>query len=203
MGEFVGCIEGMAAGLPGARLPGRLGQRLVLQRDRRPGDLADADDRRPRADRRSRPHGDHRLAQRGPGAGADRRDLRLARLLALSARGLRPRGGRAAAGRSRRPSGAMASWCARCASRAWSRPATTCPTAASTWRWPRWRWPRASAPISSCRTDCESAAAWLFGEDQGRYLLAVAPDRLAAGRGRGRPRRACWRGGSAPPAGPR
>ncbi|MGH6918648.1 MAG: phosphoribosylformylglycinamidine synthase subunit PurL, partial [Geminicoccaceae bacterium] len=32
-----------------------------------------------------------------------------------------------------------------------------------------------------------SAAAWLFGEDQGRYLLAVAPDRLpmveaAAGR---------------------
>ena len=27
--------------------------------------------------------------------------------------------------------------------------------------------------------DGESAAAWLFGEDQGRYLVAVAPDRLA------------------------
>jgi phosphoribosylformylglycinamidine synthase subunit PurL len=27
--------------------------------------------------------------------------------------------------------------------------------------------------------DLESAAAWLFGEDQGRYLLAVAPSRLA------------------------
>ena len=27
--------------------------------------------------------------------------------------------------------------------------------------------------------DCESDAAWLFGEDQGRYLLAVAADRLA------------------------
>jgi phosphoribosylformylglycinamidine synthase len=27
--------------------------------------------------------------------------------------------------------------------------------------------------------DCESPMAWLFGEDQGRYLLAVAPDRLA------------------------
>jgi phosphoribosylformylglycinamidine synthase len=26
---------------------------------------------------------------------------------------------------------------------------------------------------------CESATAWLFGEDQGRYLLAVAPDRLS------------------------
>ena len=28
--------------------------------------------------------------------------------------------------------------------------------------------------------DCESPMAWLFGEDQGRYLLAVAPDRLAS-----------------------
>ena len=27
-------------------------------------------------------------------------------------------------------------------------------------------------------TDGESTAAWLFGEDQGRYLLAVAPERL-------------------------
>jgi phosphoribosylformylglycinamidine synthase II len=27
--------------------------------------------------------------------------------------------------------------------------------------------------------ECESPTAWLFGEDQGRYLLAVAPDRLA------------------------
>ena len=35
--------------------------------------------------------------------------------------------------------------------------------------------------------ECESPTAWLFGEDQGRYLLAIAPDRLpvveaAAGR---------------------
>ena len=35
MGQFVGCIEGMARGLPRARLPGRLRQCLALQRDQR------------------------------------------------------------------------------------------------------------------------------------------------------------------------
>ena len=39
-------------GLPGARLPGRLRQRLALQRDQRPRHPADADDRRRRPDRR-------------------------------------------------------------------------------------------------------------------------------------------------------
>ena len=42
-------------GLHRARLPGRVRQRLALQRDQRPGDPADALDRRRRADRRFRP----------------------------------------------------------------------------------------------------------------------------------------------------
>ena len=28
--------------------------------------------------------------------------------------------------------------------------------------------------------DCDTTAGWLFGEDQARYLLAIAPDRLGA-----------------------
>ena len=43
--------RGHGRGLPGARLPGRLRQRLALQRDRRQRDPADAQCRRPRPDR--------------------------------------------------------------------------------------------------------------------------------------------------------
>ena len=43
--------RGHGGRLPGARLPDRVRQRLVLQRDRRPGDSADARDRRARPDR--------------------------------------------------------------------------------------------------------------------------------------------------------
>ena len=35
MGQFVGCIRGIARSLQGARLPGRVRQRLALQRDQR------------------------------------------------------------------------------------------------------------------------------------------------------------------------
>ena len=45
--------------------------------------------------------------------------------------------------------------------------------------------------------DCD--AGWLFGEDQGRYLLAVAPDRLEVLLETRAPRRACSPAGSAPP----
>ena len=41
---------------------------------------------------------------------------------------------------------------------------------------------------------------WLFGEEQGRYLLAVAPERLEALLAAARRQGACWRAGSAPPA---
>ena len=109
MGQFVGCHPRHRRGLPRARLPGRVRQRLALQRDqrrrrscRRPtiggvGLLADVAQAR-----------DHRLQGGGRRHHPDRRDRRLARPVALSARDLRPRGGRAAAGRPRRRDAATA-----------------------------------------------------------------------------------------------
>ncbi len=88
-------------GLPAARFPGRVRQRLALQRDQRPGDPADADDRGRRPARRFHQVGDACLQGRAGSYLADWRDLWLARPVALSARNLRARGGRAAPGRSR------------------------------------------------------------------------------------------------------
>ena len=102
MGQLVGCIRGIGEACTRARLPGRVGQRLALQRDQRPRDPADADDRRCRRARRFREVGEHRLQGRRPGDPADRRDQGLARPVDLPARHLRAGGGRAAAGRSRR-----------------------------------------------------------------------------------------------------
>ena len=61
MGQFVGCLRGIARGLPGARFPGRVRQRLALQRDQRPRHPADADDRRRRRARRFHQIGDARV----------------------------------------------------------------------------------------------------------------------------------------------
>ena len=61
MGQFVGCIRGIARSLQGARFPGRVRQCLALQRDQRPRDPADADDRRRRPARRFHQVGDARL----------------------------------------------------------------------------------------------------------------------------------------------
>ena len=52
MGQFVGAIAGHGRGLPGARLPGRVRQRLALQRDQRRRHPADARHRRRRPDPR-------------------------------------------------------------------------------------------------------------------------------------------------------
>ena len=52
MGQLVRAIAGHRRGLPRARLPDRLRQRVALQRDQRRGDPADAGDRRRRAARR-------------------------------------------------------------------------------------------------------------------------------------------------------
>ena len=89
-------------GLQGARVPGRVRQRVALQRDQWPRDSADALDRRRRAARRLHQVGDARLQARRRNDPAGRRDHRLARPVDVSARALRPRGGRAAAGRSDR-----------------------------------------------------------------------------------------------------
>ena len=69
----------------------------------------------------------------------------------------------------------MASWCARCASRARSRPATTSSDGGLYVALAE------MALASGIGADLElpdgvrESPAWLFGEDQGRYLLAVAP----------------------------
>ena len=94
--------EGHLGSLPHARLPGRVRQRLALQRDQRPRDPADALDRRRRPARRLHQVGLARLQGRRRGDPPDRRDPWLARPVRLPARHLRSRGGRAAAGRSRR-----------------------------------------------------------------------------------------------------
>ena len=52
MGQFVGCVHGIGEACQRARLPGRVGQRLALQRDQRPRHPADADHRRRRPARR-------------------------------------------------------------------------------------------------------------------------------------------------------
>ena len=57
--------------------------------------------------------------------------------------------------------------------------ATTAPTAASPSRSPRWRWPAASARRSRPCPAGPAAHAFLFGEDQARYVLAVEPDPAA------------------------
>ena len=93
--------EGHCRGLPRARLPGRVRQRLALQRDQRPRHPADAVDRRRRAARRFHQIRDAGVQGRGRGDPAGRRNPWLARAIGLSARCLRPRRGRAAAGRSR------------------------------------------------------------------------------------------------------
>ena len=68
--ELAEAIEGMARGVRGARHPGRLRQRLALQRDRRPRDPPDAG-RRLRRARAGRAPGARRLARgrRGPARG--------------------------------------------------------------------------------------------------------------------------------------
>ena len=103
MGQFVGCIRGIAEACKALDFPGRVRQRLALQRDQRPRDSADPVHRRRRPDRRFQ-----RNPRRSPSkrAGRDdparRRDDGLARPVDVSARDLRAGGGRAAAGRSDR-----------------------------------------------------------------------------------------------------
>ncbi len=91
-----------ARSLSRARLPGRLGQCVALQRDERPGNPADPGDRRRRADRRCGHRGRSRAEARRRRGDPDRRHERPSRRIALSARDRRPRGGPAAACRSRR-----------------------------------------------------------------------------------------------------
>ena len=113
MGQLVGCMRGIARGLHGARLPGRVRQRLALQRDqwprrscRRPtiGGVGLLDD--------FTQVGDARLQGRGRGDPADRRDRKAGSasrsICATSAAARRARRRRSIS----RPSAATATSCA-------------------------------------------------------------------------------------------
>ena len=116
-----------------------------------------------------------RAGRRDP---APRRDARLARSIRLSARDLRPRGGRAAAGRSRRrEEGGRFRPRPRPRGRVTQR--MIFPRAALASPWPRWRWPAAFGATIEPTSDIPLHA-FLFGEDQGRYLLTCTPETAAA-----------------------
>ena len=151
MGQFVGCMRGIAEACKALDFPVVSGNVSLYNETKGRGDPADPDHRRRRRARRFHQVGDACVQGRGRSDPADRRDAGLARPVALSARRLRPRGGRAAAGRSDR--GARERRLrARADRRGHSSPrCTTFPTAACWWRSPRWRWPRASAPRSTLR----------------------------------------------------
>ena len=186
--------RGHGRGLHGARLPGRVRQRLALQRDRRQRDPADAQCRRPGRDRRSGRHGRDR-----PGAEPASRWCCSASAWAGSA--ARSTGSSWSAARTARrrrsiwpPSGAPASSC-------WarSRPGrvAACHDLADGGL--------AVAVAEMCLAGGSGAtldgaarrrqrAGWWFGEDQGRYLLAVREDQRAA---------TCWRPQPPPASRPR
>ncbi len=89
------------------------------------------------------------------------------------------RSGAAAAGRSRRRAQERRFRARADRRRATSPPVTTSPMAASSSRWPRWRWPAASGVALDALPAELPPHAWLFGEDQARYLFETAdPDRL-------------------------
>ena len=158
--------------LRGARHADRLGQRQPLQRDRRPGDPADADDRRRRPARLARRADPHGAAPTGDVLLLARRD---ARATSASRRSSPSSSGARRATRRRStspPSGRPASSCARRTPRASSPRRTTSRDGGLA---------LAAAEMALAggvgRRDLSpnrdiDAAAWFFGEDQGRYLLA-------------------------------
>ena len=98
MGQFEAAVRGIADACRALETPGRLRERLPLQRDRRPRDPADADRRHGRASSRTS-HGrvPHAFARRGRRRRAPRRDARRARRERV------PRDRSAAATRGRAP----------------------------------------------------------------------------------------------------
>ena len=195
MGQLVGCIRGIGAACLALDMPIVSGNvslynetdgRAILPTPTIGGvgliENARADD----------PDG---AARRRP-AGAGRRDARASRAVGAACGDLRTRG-RATRRRSIwRRSGRRASSCARRTRRGWSRRRTTSRTAAWRWRRRRWRW-RAGSGWTLQADEALGAAAWFFGEDQGRYLLACAPEAVeaTAGARRARPGSRCGRSG--------
>ena len=101
MGQLVGCIDGIAEACRALDFPVVSGNVSLYNETNGRAILPTPDHRRRRPDRRFHQVGDARLQGGGRGDPAHRRDRGLARPVALSARDLRARRRRAAAGRSR------------------------------------------------------------------------------------------------------
>ena len=151
MGQLVGCIEGIGEAARALDFPDRLRQCLALQRDDGVRHSADARHRRGGARGRCHENGEPRLQGGRRGRAAARRRARLARPFGVARDGRGPRGGRAAARRSRRRA-AERRIRAR-ADRRGPRDARcrTSPTAGSPSRSPKWRWRAMSARPSRRR----------------------------------------------------
>ena len=181
MGQFVGCLQGIGEAARALDFPIVSGNVSLYNETMGVGISADAGDRRRRPRRRRRQGGLDRLQARGRGGAADRRRARLARPLGVA------RDDSADATRARRrrsilpPSGATAN-----SSLALIR-------AGRVERRPRYlrRRPRRRAGRNGDRgrgrrrrstpgAVAGAAHAFLFGEDQGRYVVTARPEDVAA-----------------------
>ena len=198
MGQLVGCIQGHRGGLQGARLPGRVRQRVALQRDQRPRDPADADDRRRRPARRFRQVRDASPSRRpdevivllGETKGWLGQSLYLREICGREEGAPPPvdLDGRAARRRFRaRPDRARAS-SPRC---------TTSPTAGCWSRSPRWRCRRASARELDGRAGVPDRAWLLVRRGPGALCGDDQAGAVRRARGARRRRPACRSGASA------
>ena len=112
MGQFVGCLKGIAEACIALDFPIVSGNVSLYNETNGRGILPTPSIGGVGAARRFHQIRDAGVQGRRRGDPADRRDPRLARAIGLSARHLRPRRGRAAAGRSRQPRSATATSCA-------------------------------------------------------------------------------------------
>ena len=182
-GPVRGLHRGHGRGLPGAGLPRRLGQCLLLQRDRGRRHPADAVGRRSWPDRRSRAHVRSRVQGGGRGAAAGGRGRRPSRPLPLPARDRGQGGGAATRRRPRRRAPPRRLRAPPDRGRAGLRLPRYLRRRLCWWRLPRWRCAahdagRTIGASIQVPAEAASAAGWLFGEDQGRYLVS-APKRHA------------------------
>ena len=180
MGQFVGCIEGMAEACRALDFPIVSRQRPLYNETKaedgtRQRDPADAGDRRRRPARGLAKAVDDRLQGRGRRRSSligDRR--RPSRPVALAARDARPRGRPAAAGRPRRRARGRRFVRAADRRRRDHRRATTSRTAASPSRSPRWRWPAASARVINGPAPARLAPS-LFRRGSGPSMSSPSP----------------------------
>ncbi len=191
MGQIVGAIEGMREACLALDYPVVSGNVSLYNETSGQRDPADPGHRRGRGDRglprRRRPRSQTRWRHLDP----DRRDRRSSRRLALLARDRRERGRLTPAGRSRRRSAATAIlFATRSQPGGWSR-VTISPMAGFWLRSPRWRWLAMRGVVLEATPADLPCHAYLFGEDQARYLIETSEPEavLAKARAAGVPAR--------------